>query len=62
MNRWDVRFLELAKHVASWSKDPRTKVGAVLVNDTNQVLSLGFLVVFAIWKNAIWTDQQNLFL
>lgn len=42
MNRWDVRFLELAKHVASWSKDPRTKVGAVLVNDTNQVLSLGF--------------------
>ena len=42
MNHWDVRFLELAQHVANWSKDPRTKVGAVLVNDTNQVLSLGF--------------------
>jgi dCMP deaminase len=39
---WDVRFLELAKHVASWSKDPNTKVGAVIVNDNRQVLSLGY--------------------
>lgn len=39
---WDVRFLELASHVSSWSKDPSTKVGAVIVNDNNQVLSLGY--------------------
>lgn len=39
---WDMRFLDLAKHVASWSKDPSTKVGAVIVNDSNQVLSLGY--------------------
>ena len=39
---WDIRFLELAKHVSSWSKDPRTKVGAVLVNETKQVLSVGY--------------------
>ena len=41
MTRWDERFLELAKLVASWSKDPSTKVGAV-ITDGNRVVSLGF--------------------
>ena len=27
---WDLRFLRLAKEVASWSKDPTSKVGCVL--------------------------------
>ena len=39
---WDVRFLELASHVSTWSKDPSTKVGAVIANDQHQVLSLGY--------------------
>ena len=31
--KWDRKYLELAKHVANnWSKDPSTKVGAVIVN------------------------------
>lgn len=30
---WANRFLDLARLVASWSKDPRTKVGAVAVLD-----------------------------
>lgn len=44
MNRqkWDLRFLELAKHVASWSKDPSTQVGAVIVDKDKRVLSLGY--------------------
>ena len=41
-NVWDERFIGLAQHVATWSKDPRTKVGAVLVNETKQVLSVGY--------------------
>ena len=28
---WDERFLSLAHHVSGWSKDPSTKVGAVIV-------------------------------
>lgn len=28
---WDSRFLQLAAHVASWGKDPSTKVGAIAV-------------------------------
>lgn len=39
---WDKRFLDLAHHVSLWSKDPNTKVGAVIVNQNNQVLSLGY--------------------
>ena len=39
---WDSRFLDLARHVSGWSKDPSTKVGAVIVNEQKQVLSLGY--------------------
>lgn len=45
MNRqrkWDLRYLELANLVASWSKDPSTKVGAVLVRPNNSVAATGF--------------------
>jgi dCMP deaminase len=41
-NKWDIRFLELAKHISGWSKDPSTKVGAVLVNDLKQVVGMGY--------------------
>lgn len=40
--KWDVRFLELAKLVSTWSKDPSTQVGAVVVNDQNIVIGLGY--------------------
>ncbi len=39
---WDSRFLEMAELVASWSKDPSTKVGAVIVDEDRRVLSLGY--------------------
>jgi hypothetical protein len=38
---WDARFLELAKLVATWSKDPSTQVGAVIVDPHQRVISLG---------------------
>lgn len=41
-SKWDRRFMELAKHVAQWSKDPSTKVGAVIADVNNRVISLGF--------------------
>lgn len=40
--KWDKRFLQLAQLVASWSKDPSTKVGAVVVNNFNKVYGLGY--------------------
>lgn len=39
---WDWRFLDLAEHIAGWSKDPRTKVGAVIVDQKKRVVSLGY--------------------
>lgn len=40
--KWDLRYVELADTVASWSKDPSTKVGAVLVRPNNSVAATGF--------------------
>jgi dCMP deaminase len=42
MPKWDLRFLELAKQVASWSKDPSTQTGAVLVSPDKKDVILGF--------------------
>jgi dCMP deaminase len=41
VDKWDQRFLDLAKYISSWSKDPSTKVGAV-ITDHRRVVSLGF--------------------
>lgn len=42
MNKWDERFLDIAKTVSNWSKDPSSKVGAVITNQDNRIISLGF--------------------
>ena len=42
LNKWDKRYLALAKEVASWSKDPSTQVGAVTVGNKKEVPSQGF--------------------
>ena len=31
---WDKRYIELAAHVAAWSKDPDARVGCVIVSPT----------------------------
>jgi dCMP deaminase len=41
-SKWDRRFLEMAQLVASWSKDPSTKTGAVIVGPDKRVVSIGF--------------------
>ena len=41
MYKWDKRFIALAEHVAQWSKDPSTKVGAIIV-DKNRIVSEGY--------------------
>ncbi len=42
LNNWDRRFLNLAKHIASWSKDPSTQVGAVIVDPLKRIVATGF--------------------
>ena len=40
--KWDQRFLDLAKHISGWSKDPSTKVGCVVVGEDREIRSTGF--------------------
>ena len=41
-DKWTIRFLRLAREVSTYSKDPSTKVGAVIVRPDKSVLSTGF--------------------
>ena len=41
LSHWDRRFLRIAHEVSSWSRDPGTKVGCVLVLE-KRILSVGF--------------------
>jgi len=41
LNKWDQRFLRIAHEVSSWSRDPGTTVGCVLVKN-RRILSTGY--------------------
>lgn len=41
-DKWDLRFMDLAKHIAGWSRDPSTKVGAVAVDSRKRLVASGF--------------------
>lgn len=40
--KWDLRFLRLAREVSTWSKDPSTQVGAVLVSPDRKDVFFGY--------------------
>ncbi len=42
LRKWDQRFIDLAKLVGSWSKDPSTQVGAVIVDKNKRIASVGY--------------------
>jgi dCMP deaminase len=42
MKKWHKRYLNMAKETASWSKDPSSKIGAVIVGQNGQIVSQGF--------------------
>lgn len=39
---WVQKYLNLAKHISTWSKDPSSKIGAVAVGNHGQILSQGY--------------------
>lgn len=41
LTKWDLRFLKIAHEVCTWSKDPSTKCGCVLVKD-RRVIATGY--------------------
>lgn len=41
-NIWNYRFMDMAHLVATWSKDPSSKVGAVIVDANRRIISTGY--------------------
>ena len=41
-NKWDKRYISLAREISKWSKDPSSKIGAVAVGSQGQVLAQGY--------------------
>jgi len=41
-DKWDRRFIDVAQLISSWSKDPSTKVGCVVVGGDREIRSTGF--------------------
>ena len=39
--KWDLRFLEMAKLVSTYSKDPSTKIGAIITQG-KKLVSMGY--------------------
>ena len=40
--KWDIRFLKLAKEVSTWSKDSSTQVGCVITTPDRRIISTGY--------------------
>ena len=40
--KWESRFFDLAKTISSWSKDPSKKIGVIIVNSENKIVSTGY--------------------
>lgn len=40
--KWDMRFIRLANYISNWSKDPSTKVGAVITDSKNRIIGTGY--------------------
>jgi len=41
-DKWDKRFMNVAREISTWSKDPSTKIGAIIVNDERRILATGY--------------------
>ena len=41
MNKWDVRFVRIAREVSEWSKDPSTQVGSIAVKN-RKIIATGY--------------------
>jgi len=42
LSHWDKRYLQIAKQISLWSKDPSTQVGAIVIGKHGQVLAQGY--------------------
>jgi len=41
-DKWDMRFMNVAREISTWSKDPSKQIGAVAVNSDRRILATGY--------------------
>lgn len=41
-SKWDVRMLQVAELISTWSKDPSTKCGAVITDPLHRIVATGY--------------------
>ena len=41
-NKWDKRYMGIAREVSTWSKDPSRQIGAVAIGEKGQILAQGY--------------------
>jgi len=57
---WDQYFLGIARAVAARSKDPRTKVGCVLVDSRNRIVGTGYNgMAPGVSEEPMWEDKYQ---
>lgn len=59
--KWQEYFISIAKSVANKSKDPTTKVGAIIVDKSNRIVSTGFngMIVGFPETTEIWHNREE---
>lgn len=40
--KWDYRFVNLAREISTWSKDPSTQIGAIAVDSKRRIIATGY--------------------
>jgi dCMP deaminase len=59
-DNWDKRYMDLARHIATWSKDLRKKVGAVAIGNSGQILAQGYNgLPRGMWDDPALMTQEN---
>src|SRR6056300_1070160 len=41
-SNWDTRYLALAWHFGTWSKDPSRQIGAVAIGENGEIIAQGY--------------------
>ena len=58
-SKWNDRYLRLCEEVGSWSKDPSTKVGAVIVRPNMTLVNVGYNGFPAGVDDASWRYEDR---
>lgn len=60
-SKWDIRMLQVAALVASWSKDPSTKCGCVITDQLHRIVTTGYngLAQGVPDDENVWTTREE---